>query len=65
MMVGQDGGAAPGDATFGHEDKEPGEELVNVDGGVALGELGEKFRGEVGGIIWRLLKSGADGGTLG
>jgi len=37
----------------------------SLDGGVELGELGEKFRGEVGGIIWRLLKSGADGGTLG
>ena len=47
--VGQDGGAARGDATFGDEDKEQGEELGDVDGGVELGELGEKFRVEVGG----------------
>ena len=63
--VGQDGGAARGDAALGDEDKEPGQELVDVDGGVELGELGEEFRGEVEGIIGRLLKPGADGGTLG
>ena len=52
--VGRDGGAARGDAALGEEDKEPGEELVDVDGGVELGKLGEEFRGESEGIIGRL-----------
>jgi len=49
--VGQDGGAARGDAAFGDKDQELGEKLVDVDGRVELGEPGEEFRGEVEGII--------------
>ena len=63
--VSQDGGAARGDAALGNKDQELGEELVDVNGGLKLGEFGEEFPGEVEGIIWRLLESGADGGTLG
>jgi hypothetical protein len=61
--VGQDRGTARGNATFGDENEEPGEKLVDVDGGVELGELGEELRREVEGVIWRLLKADADGGT--
>jgi len=52
--VGQDGGAARRDAALGDEDKEPGEELADVDGGVEFGKLGEEFRGEVEGTFGRL-----------
>jgi hypothetical protein len=45
--VTKDGGAARGDAAFGNKDQEPCEELVDVNGGLELGELGEKFGGEV------------------
>ncbi len=61
--VGQDGGAAGGDAAFGDEDHQPGEELVDVDGGVELGEFGEEVGGEVFRIVlWRLGHGGAQGG---
>ena len=63
--VTQDRGAARGDAALGNKDQELGEELVDVNGGLKLGEFGEEFPGEVEGIIWRLLEPGADGGTLG
>ena len=63
--VTQDGGAAWRDTPFGNKDQELGEELVDVNGGLKLGEFGEEFPGEVEGIIWRLLEPGADGGTLG
>src|ERR1700686_4609864 len=43
--VGQDGGTGRGDAALGDEDEEQGEELVDVEGGIDLGE----FREEVGG----------------
>ena len=49
--VGQDGGAARGDAAFGDKDQELGEKLVDVDGRVELGEFGEEFLREVEGII--------------
>ena len=61
--VGEDGGAAGGDAAFGDEDHQPGEELVDVDGGVELGEFGEEVGGEVFRIVlWRLGHGGAQGG---
>jgi hypothetical protein len=63
--VGQDGGAARENGAFVDELEESGEELVDVNGGVELGELREEFREEVEGIIWRMLKPGADGGTRG
>ena len=61
--VGQDSGAARGDGTFGDELEEAGEKLVDVDTAFELGELGEELGGEVEGIIWRLMKARADGGT--
>jgi hypothetical protein len=63
--VGEDGGAAGGDATFGDKDQEPREELVDVDGGVELGEFGEEVGGEVSEIALVLLAAGADGGARG
>jgi hypothetical protein len=45
--VGHNGGAARGDAAFGDEDEEAGEELVDGKGGVEFGRLGEKVGGEV------------------
>jgi len=64
--VGEDGGAAGGDAAFGDEKEEAGEELVDVDGGVELelGELGEKVGGEVFRVIlWRLGRGRDQGGV--
>ena len=49
--VGEDGGAARGDAAFGDEDEEAGEELVDVHGGIELGELGEEVGGEILGVF--------------
>ena len=49
--VGEDGGAAGGDAAFGDEKEEAGEELVDVDGGVELGEFGYEVGGEVFGVV--------------
>src|SRR5712691_7947398 len=45
--VGQDGGAAGGDAAFGDEDQEAVEKLVDVHGGIELRELGKEIGGEV------------------
>lgn len=56
---------ARGDETLGDKNEVPGEELVDVDGGVELGELGEEFRSEIKGIIRRLLEPGANDGALG
>jgi hypothetical protein len=48
--VSQNGGAARGDAAFGDEDKEFGEELVDVGSGLELGEFPDEFGGEIGGV---------------
>jgi hypothetical protein len=48
--VGEDGGAARGNAAFGDEGEETGEELADVHGGIELGELGEEVGGEVFGV---------------
>jgi len=48
--VGQDGGAARGDAALGDLDKEIGEELVDREGGLELGEFADEFRGEIRGV---------------
>jgi hypothetical protein len=49
--VGEDGGAAWGDATFGYEEEKAGEELADVGAGGEFGEFGEKVGGEVFGVI--------------
>lgn len=49
--VGEDGGAARGDAAFGDEDEKACKELVDVHGGIELGELGEEVGGEVLGVV--------------
>jgi hypothetical protein len=49
--VGEDGGAARGDAAFGDEGEEACEELADVVGGVEWGELGEEVGGEVFGVV--------------
>jgi hypothetical protein len=62
--VGQDGGTAGGDAAFGDENEEAGEKLVDGDGGIELGEVGQEFRGEVVGVVlWRLGHGGAQSGV--
>jgi hypothetical protein len=48
--ISQNGGSARGDAAFGDEDKEFGEELVDVGSGLELGELPDEFGGEIGGV---------------
>jgi hypothetical protein len=60
--VAKDGGAAGGDAAFGYEDEEAGEELADIGTGGELGEFGEEFGGEVGEIALVLLEGGAEGG---
>jgi hypothetical protein len=61
--VGEDGGAACGDAALGEEDQEAGKKLVDVDGGVKLRELREEVGGEVEGVAGRCGQKGADGGA--
>jgi hypothetical protein len=48
--VGQDGGAARGDAAFGDLDKQIGEELVDGDGGLEVGEFPDELGGEIRGV---------------
>jgi len=58
--VGEDGGAARGDAVLSEEDHEFGEEVMNLGGGVELGEVAGEGGGEVGvgGIGLLLLEAG-------
>lgn len=49
--VGQDGGAAGADATFGDENEEASEELADVNGGGEIRELGKEVGGEVFEVI--------------
>jgi len=46
--VGEDGGAACGDAVLGKKAEEIGEDLVEVGSGLQFGELAEEGDGEVG-----------------
>jgi hypothetical protein len=48
--VGQDGGAARGDAALADLDEEIGEELVDREGGLELGEFANEFCGEIRGV---------------
>ncbi len=54
--VGQDGGAARGDPAFGDEGEEAGEEFVDVDAGIEVGEFGQEVGGEVFRVTVRLLR---------
>ena len=54
--VGEDGGTARGDATFGNEGEEPGEKLADVYAGGEFGELGKEVGGEVFRVTVRLLR---------
>jgi len=49
--VGEDAGALGGDAIADEEKQEPGEELVDLIGGVEFGELIEKVGGKVVGVL--------------
>jgi len=46
--VGHDGAAARGEAVLGEEEQETGEELVDLGGGLELGEIAEEIGGEGG-----------------
>src|SRR6266478_4748962 len=59
--VGENGGAPRGDAAFGHQSKEAGEKLAEIDGGRELGEVGEEVGREVFGIVVQLQGSGGFG----
>jgi hypothetical protein len=48
--VSQDRGAARGDAALGDEGKKIGEELVDGDGGLEVGEFPDEFGGEIDGV---------------
>src|SRR5262249_10155618 len=50
--VGEDSGAARGDAAFSHLDEEAGKEFPQVSGGRELGEAVKEIFREVGGVIW-------------
>ena len=54
--VGQDGGAAGGNAAFGNEGEKAGEKLADVYADGELGEFGEKVGGEVFRVTVRLLR---------
>jgi len=58
--VGEDGGTARGDAVLREEDHEFGEEIMNLGGGVELGEVAGEGGGEVavGGIGLLILEAG-------
>ena len=49
--VGHDGGAAGRDALLRLEKEKPGEEVVDRDGGLELGETGDELGGETGGMV--------------
>jgi hypothetical protein len=63
--VSQNGGAARGDAAFGDLDKEFREKLVDLGGGLEVGEFPEEFGGEVNRVTLGLLARGTHGGTHG
>ena len=56
--IGEDAGALGGDAIADEEKQEPGEELVDVIGGVEFGELIEKVGGKVVGVLLALAEAG-------
>jgi hypothetical protein len=56
--VGEDAGAFGGDAIADEEKQEPGQELVDLIGGVKFGELIEKVGGEVVGVLLALAEAG-------
>ena len=56
--VRQNGSAAGRDAAFGDEDKQPGEELLDVRGRLELRELGKEFGGEILGVRLRGRRAG-------
>jgi hypothetical protein len=60
--VGEDGGAAWGDAAFGDEDEEASEEFVDVRAGGEFGEFGEEVGGEVFRVV--VLRPGGAGDAL-
>jgi hypothetical protein len=56
--VGEDGGAAGGDASFGEEDEDAGEGVVDVGGGVEVFEAFWEIGGDVGLMIEILREMG-------
>jgi hypothetical protein len=56
--VSEDAGALGGDAIADEEKQEPGEELVDLIGGVEFGELIEKVGGKVVGVLLALAEAG-------
>jgi hypothetical protein len=56
--VGEDAGALGGDAIADEEKQEPGEELVDLIGGVEFGELVEKVGGKVVGVFLAVAEAG-------
>jgi len=56
--VGHDGGATRGDAVLGLEEKKAGEEVVDGDGGLELGETGDEFGSKAGGLVLLLPAAG-------
>jgi len=62
--VGKDRGATRGDAAFGYESEEAGEELPDVRAGGELGEFREEVGGEVFGVVVRRLGDGGDQGGV-
>jgi hypothetical protein len=61
--VGESSSAACGDAALGDKDQEAGKKLVDVDGRVKLGELGEEVGGEIEGVAGLGGEKGTDSGT--
>jgi hypothetical protein len=56
--VSEDAGALGGDAIADEEKQEPGQELVDLIGGVEFGELIEKVGGKVVGVLLAVAEAG-------
>jgi len=64
--VGEDAGALGGDTIADEEEREPGQEVVDIIGGAEFGELIEKIGGKVVRILLALAEAGvteAEAGT--
>ena len=63
--IGKDGGAARGDFIFGEEEKEPGEEFIDGDGGAEFPEVGGEDGGGFRGVWLILRELGVSGAVRG
>ena len=63
--ISEDGGAARGDFIFAEEEKEPGEEFIDGDGGAEFPEVGGEGGGGFRGVLLILGELGVSGAVRG